>query len=311
MTDAVLKDAQRSIKAGSKSFALASRFFDPEIRADVVRLYAWCRYCDDVVDGQTAGRANEAAPQNDQAARLAELSARTERAIMGRPDDHPAFLGLARILSDHDMDPRHPRDLIAGFAMDVDQRSYRTLDDTLDYAYHVAGVVGVMMAHIMGVRAEPVLDRASDLGLGFQLTNIARDIYEDAAAGRVYVPADLLRSADAPTEPGAIMEAGSEASVHKAAIMLLDEADAYYASAEIGIRELPKRSARAIRAAAHIYRAIGDQIRKIPPAKLRERTFTGISTKLWLSLKANLPNGRGAPADQPARPVHLYRRPAS
>ena len=89
-------------------------------------------------------------------------------------------------------------DLLQGFEMDVEGRRYDTLEDTLDYAYHVAGVVGVMMARIMGVQDAPTLRRAQDLGLAFQLTNIARDVVEDARGGRVYLPGQWLDEAGVP-----------------------------------------------------------------------------------------------------------------
>ncbi len=91
-------------------------------------------------------------------------------------------------------------DHLDGFVMDVEGREYRTLTDTVEYCYHVAGVVGVMMAYIMGVRDEPTLDRATDLGLAFQLTNICRDVVEDSEVGRVYLPRDWLAEAGVPID---------------------------------------------------------------------------------------------------------------
>ena len=96
------------------------------------------------------------------------------------------------------MPHRYPLEHLDGFVMDVEGREYHTLTDTVEYCYHVAGVVGVMMAYIMGVRDEPTLDRATDLGLAFQLTNICRDVVEDAEVGRVYLPLDWLTEAGVP-----------------------------------------------------------------------------------------------------------------
>jgi len=125
--------------------------------------------------------------------RLEILRRDTANALAGNATDNLVFAGLARVVQTHDIDHRHPYDLLKGFEMDVSDRIYNTVDDILDYSYHVAGVVGVMMAHIMGVRDAATLNRASDLGLAFQLTNIARDVVDDARAGRVFIPKDLLK----------------------------------------------------------------------------------------------------------------------
>ena len=119
------------------------------------------------------------------------------------PTDNPVFAGIARVIETHEIDHKHPFDLLKGFEMDAEDRVYETVNDILDYSYHVAGVVGVMMANIMGVRDGATLDRASDLGLAFQLTNIARDVIDDAEADRVFVPQDLLLKHGAPIEASA------------------------------------------------------------------------------------------------------------
>jgi len=118
------------------------------------------------------------------------------------------------------------------------------VDDILDYSYHVAGVVGVMMANIMGVRDEATLDRASDLGLAFQLTNIARDVIDDAKADRVFVPQDLLTAAGAPVDAEAQMDRANWPALHKAACTQLDIAEKYYASAKVGIRRMGRTRRR-------------------------------------------------------------------
>jgi len=151
---------------------------------------------------------------------------------------------------------------VRGFEMDVAGRTYRTTADTLDYCYHVAGVVGVMMAMVMGVRDRDTLNRASDLGLAFQLTNIARDVVPDAIAGRVYLPEDLLLRVGLRPEPGAIANPANRAAVFAVTNELLALADAYYRSALYGMGRLPLGAAVGIGAARHIYRDIGRIVRK-------------------------------------------------
>ncbi|HKJ61756.1 MAG TPA: squalene/phytoene synthase family protein, partial [Hyphomicrobiales bacterium] len=131
-----------------------------------------------------------------------ELREKTRLAVHGRWNE-PVFGALARVVSECKIPEQNLMEHLEGFAMDVEERHYGTLEDTLSYCYHVAGVVGVMMAMIMGVRDSETLDRASDLGIAFQITNIARDVMDDVALGRVYLPAQWLREEgfDVPISP--------------------------------------------------------------------------------------------------------------
>ena len=170
--------------------------------------------------------------------------------------------------------------------MDAEERVYKSVDDILDYSYHVAGVVGVMMANIMGVRDAATLDRASDLGLAFQLTNIARDVIDDAKADRVFVPQDLLLGAGAPVDAGDQLDRANWPALHKAACAQLDIAEKYYASAKVGIKELDFRCAWAISAALKVYREIGENLRKGGPEAWEGRVGASNGRKMALALGA-------------------------
>ena len=278
--DPVVANAQRIIEQGSKSFAAAARLFDPETRARAFLLYAWCRYCDDRIDGQELGFGQNSPAPQEQLRILKELTDRTESAMAGEPASDPVFAGFQRVFRECGIQRRYPLELLQGFAMDVEQRQYLTLDDTLLYSYHVAGVVGAMMAAIMGVRDRSVLDRAVDLGLAFQLTNISRDVMEDAADGRIYLPRDWLRDAGAPVV--AEQFPGSEAAISVVVSRLLDEADRYSDSAFYGIGCLPFRSAWAIAAARQVYGAIGSQVRRRGADAWKTRAGTSAARKLGM-----------------------------
>jgi len=255
--DHIVIDSKQRIERGSKSFAAAAKLFPRETRHDAYLLYAWCRHCDDVIDGQDFGFRQGGSGPTGCETKLAELRAKTEAALNGMADE-PVFEALARVAAKHEIPERHPLELLEGFAMDVQGRHYETIEDTLDYCYHVAGVVGVMMAMIMGVRDRPTLLRACDLGLGFQLTNIARDVVDDAHDGRVYLPAQWLAEEGVP--PGGVGDPACRDQVAVVVGRLLDLADAYYLSARQGIAHLPIRSAWTIAAASRIYRAIGREV---------------------------------------------------
>lgn len=287
MTDPIIQNAHESIAKGSKSFALASRIFAPAMRDDAAMLYAWCRHCDDVIDGQEMGHGQITDYRDGQRERLESLTAQTKAALEQGGHSDPIFAGLARVFTAHDIPHRHAYELLRGFEMDTDIRRYVTRDDILDYCYHVAGVVGVMMAYVMGVRDAPTLDRASDLGLAFQLTNIARDVIDDARAERAYVPEDLLNAAHAPLQPAALAQRENWPPAFEAATQLLDMAEQYYASAKVGIKELPFRCAWAICAALKVYREIGQTLRKGGPEAWAQRVSASKSRKMWLAVSAS------------------------
>lgn len=287
MTDAVLAASKASIVKGSKSFRSASRLFEPEVREDAWLLYAWCRACDDEIDGQDHGFTHETLSTQEQRRRLDRLYDLTRRALAGEAMSDPTFAAFQRVALRHRLPERWAIDMIDGFRMDVNHHDYRTLDDVMAYCWHVAGVVGVMMARVMGVTDPEVLRRAQDLGLAFQLTNISRDVIEDAEGGRVYLPADWLREAHVSPTPEAVADPDNRAAVHAVTRRLLDVAEPYYDSARDGLRGLPFRSSMAIAAARGVYREIGRKVARGGPAVWKQRVSVGKAMKLWLF-------GRGA-----------------
>ena len=282
--DDLVERSRAVIERGSKSFAAAARLFDPQTRAGAYLLYAWCRHCDDRTDDQDLGFDGGRLPPSEARDRLAELEEQTRSALRGETSADPVFAGLAAVVRRHEIPEHFPLEHLAGFRMDVEGRTYRTLDDTLEYCYHVAGVVGVMMAHIMGVRDEPTLDRAADLGIAFQLTNICRDVIDDAEVGRIYLPGDWLDEAGVPAVEVARPE--HRPAVFQVARRLLSAADSYYASAWLGISQLPPRSAWAVAAANAVYRDIGRLILTRGPKAWDRRASTSKARKLALVLGA-------------------------
>ena len=282
MTDAVLAAAHEAIQKGSKSFALASRLFDGGTRDRATLLYAWCRHCDDVIDDQMLGEgAHEWAKWGaTPAERLARLRDCTDKALAGEPTGEPAFEALARVAAETGLPARYAHDLIDGFAIDVDWKTVISGDDLLTYCYHVAGCVGVMMAIVMGVPPadHATLARASDLGLSFQLNNIARDVAEDAARGRCYLPLEWLQAEGLSLETYALPE--SRAALHRVVTRLVDLAERYEASAAHGVPALRNRQAWAVLSAAQIYGDIGRKVRGQGPEALEHRAYTRRRDKL-------------------------------
>jgi 15-cis-phytoene synthase len=282
--------ARNSIARGSKSFAVASRLFDRETRERVWLLYAWCRKCDDMADGQDHGGAM--ALVNDPRARLAAIRDLTAKALAGQETGEPAFDALGVVARECGLTQKMADDVIDGFALDVDDWHPRSEGDLYRYCFHVAGAVGVMMAVVMGVDAkdDATLNRACDLGLAFQLANIARDIEEDDAAGRCYIPDDWQALLD--IGPGEHMRPHNRGKLALIARWLADEAGQYEASARIGAADLPFRARWAVLSAAGIYGDIARKVRAAGEHAWDQRLFTSKQEKLrwvyrafWLARK--------------------------
>ncbi len=306
--DAIVATAHESIARGSKSFAAASRLFDRPVRERAWLLYAWCRRCDDIADGQDHGHGMTVRPGAE--GRLAELTAMTEAALAGEVVGDPAFDALRLVVAETAMPAAWPRDLIAGFALDAAEWRPRTEDDLYRYCYHVAGVVGCMMAVVMGVSPDDdaTLDRACDLGLAFQLANIARDVDEDAAAGRCYLPQDWLDAAGIPTDD--LMAPAHRPALAAIARRLAERAEALEVSARHGTPALSRRSAWAVLSAAAIYGAIARKVAGRGAAAWDRRVTTGKVEKLGFIARAyGEARGRARLYPPTPRDANLWTRP--
>ena len=234
----------------SKSFALASRLLPKDCRDHIAVVYGFCRHVDDAID---------LVPPRDRPRALETLRDAVDSIYAGRATGVVAFDAFAVVARTRSIPRVYVDELIAGMAMDVARAEYATLEALLHYAHRVAGVVGLLLCHVMGIADMRALRNAAHLGLAMQLTNICRDVAEDLGDGRVYVPRSLLRVAL--TRVPAAGTPAREAARH-AVRTLLDEADRLYASADAGMVALPFRCALAVRVARHVYAAIGDVVRE-------------------------------------------------
>ncbi len=281
---ALVAHARQSIARGSKSFAMASRLFDRETRERVWLLYAWCRACDDLADAQDMG--GDLGDQSSVAERVATIRDLTVRAMAGETTEEPAFDALGLLAREAPITQAMADDVLAGFDLDARGWQPRCSADVLRYCYHVAGAVGVMMAAVMGVPAgdEDSLDRACDLGLAFQLANIARDVSEDAAAGRCYLPAEWLEEAGIASNE--LTRPYNLQALVPLVARLCDMAEVYEASARIGAARLPFRKRWAVLSAAGIYGAIAREVRARGDCALDRRVHTSGAQKAGFVLRA-------------------------
>ena len=273
------------LRGGSRSFHAASLLLPARVRAPASALYAFCRLADDAVD---LGGGRPAA--------VARLRERLARAYEGRPLPIPADRAFAVVVSRHGIPRALPEALLEGLAWDAEGgRRYGDLPALEAYAARVAGSVGCMMAVLMGVRDRGALARACDLGVAMQLTNIARDVGEDARAGRLYLPLRWLREAG--VDPDAwlarpVFDPALAAVVRR----LLLAADELYRRAGAGIAALPAGCRPGIRAAGLLYAGIGREVERRGFDSVGARARVSGSRKTALLLRAALPEGFGRSA---------------
>ncbi len=296
--------AHASIARGSKSFNLASKLFDRTTRERAWLLYSWCRRCDDIADGQDHG--GERKVVVDAQARLGTIRFLTDSALNGVATGDPAFDAIGVVMRECPIPRAFIDDHIAGFALDSENWYPRSEDDLLRYCYHVAGVVGCMMAVVMGIDPadDDTLDRACDLGLAFQLSNIARDIAEDDAVGRCYLPLDWLTAANMGRIDAMLPKhRQSLADMARRLAMMVGR---YEQSARGGAPALPFRSRWAILSATNIYGAIAREVDRLENAAWDHRVVVSKSAKAGFVLTAMGQAFRPAPKSDR---VGLWTRP--
>lgn len=274
LSSADRRACRRSLAEGSKSFFAASLLLPPRLRGPATVLYAFCRAADDAVDGSA-----------DPAAAVADLRRRLDRIYAGRPAACPVERLFADLVETIDLPRALPEALIEGFAWDADGRRYADLAALEAYAFRVAGVVGMMMSVLMGRRSEAALARAADLGIAMQYTNIARDVGEDARAGRLYLPLDWL-AAEGLDGPALLMAPTPSLGLARVVARLLAAAESHYARAEAGIALLPPDCRPAIHAARLVYREIGHCLAAAGHDSISARTVVPGRRKLVLMADA-------------------------
>ncbi len=267
-------ECRDAIRIGSRTFYAASLLLPARVREPAYGLYAFCRLSDDAID---LGGGCIAA--------LDRLRERLDRVYARRPIDHAADRAFADFVWRFAVPRALPEALLDGLAWDAQGRRYETLEDLFDYAARVAGAVGAMMTLMMGARSRAAAARACDLGVAMQLTNIARDVGEDARDGRLYLPLSWLREAG--LDPDAFLaRPRPSVALRKVVARLLREADALYARARSGVAELPWNCRPAILAAALLYAEIGTEIGRASLDSISRRARVSGARKTRLLARA-------------------------
>jgi phytoene synthase len=291
--------SQAALAAGSKSFRLAGRLLPRRVSDDAAVCYAWCRRADDLVDESP-----------DPAAGVRRLHVELERIYSDLPissrgvsegaSGDAVLAAFQELVKRRRIPCAYPAALVAGFAMDAAGVRYREWADLELYSHRVAGVVGLMMTHVLGVHDARCLPAAARLGMAMQLTNICRDVLEDWQHGRLYLPAQLLghpgQTGVRPPrpEPGAALDrsprppAPLQPAMVAAVRQVLARAGRYYRAAGVGFIDLPWRSSFAIRVAALVYAEIGQVLARRGYDVFGGRAVVPGWRKLWLVGRAAL-----------------------
>jgi len=268
--------ADKAAQSGS-SFHYSFRLLDPARRAAITALYAFCREVDDIVD--------EVADPNVARVKLAWWRTEVDRIYGGTPQ-HPVAQALAPVAQRYRLPQAHLQTVIDGMAMDLDKTRYLDFAELEIYCDRVAGVVGLMSAEIFGYELPETRDYARDLGIAFQLTNIVRDVGEDARRGRIYLPQeDLARFG---VQASDVMKARATPAFAELMAFEVDRTRAWY---ERALGKLPARDRRAQRAGlamAAIYRTLLDEIARDGYRVLDRRITLTPVRKLWIATRAAL-----------------------
>ena len=264
------------IRTGSLSFHAASKLLPGAVRDPALALYAFCRLADDEVDeGDNKARA------------VIDLQARLDLAYEGRPRNAPEDRAFAAVVEAYEMPKALPQALLEGLAWDAMERQYASLADLQAYCARVASAVGAMMCVLMHVRDADALARACDLGVAMQLTNIARDVGEDARMGRIYLPLDWLEAAGV-SQAAFLADPQATPEIRRMVRDLLRRAQGLYLRSEAGIAALPLGARTGIYAARYIYAAIGTAVQRNGYDSVHYRGHTSKAHKMGLIAKSAL-----------------------
>jgi phytoene synthase len=289
VTPEQLATCRRVIAIHSKSFALASKLLPPSARDNAAVVYAWCRHADDAVD---------LAPAGEQPAALERLRIELEGVYADAPQADLVPGAFQEVAKQQNIPREYPEELLAGMQMDAEGTDYESLDRLLQYCFRVAGTVGLMMCHVMGVQQPGAVRHAAHLGMAMQLTNICRDVAEDWARGRLYIPDQILEECAAAglrSELGGPLPRAVRGPLAGAVRRLLAEADRFYRSGDRGLPMLSWQAALAVRTARLVYSRIGRRIERSGCDVFAGRMYVPRHAKLRLLARAVAEAGAEAP----------------
>lgn len=264
---------QKAARSGS-SFYYSFLFLPPERRRAIISLYAFCRELDDVVD--------ECSDPELARTKLRWWRSQVDRIYSGIPE-HPVAQALTTTTRAYRLPQQLLEEFIQGMEMDLNQRRYANFPALKQYCFRAAGVVGLMSAEIFGYENPATLEYAEKLGLAFQLTNIIRDVGEDARRDRIYLPVDELARFN--VSAGDILQCRESPGFQQLMEYQIERAQGYYRDAFAALPPVDRKSQRAGLVMAAIYQALLNEIRRDSSRVLTQRISLTPLRKLWIAWK--------------------------
>ena len=263
---------QKKAADSGSSFYYSFMFLPANRRRAITALYAFCREVDDVVD--------ECQDPQIAATKLVWWRQAVAKLYAGAPD-HPVTQALLPVLGEFNLPQEQLFEIIDGMEMDLQQTRYLDFKALSLYCYRVASVVGLLAAEIFGSQDRQTQKYAHDLGMAFQLTNIIRDVGEDARRGRVYLPIDELQRFDVPVAD--ILNARQTDNFRRLMEFQIERAEQYYAQAMAALPAIDRKAQRPGLVMAAIYRTLLEEIKRDGCQVLTQRTSLTPLRKLWIA----------------------------
>jgi phytoene synthase len=267
---------QEKAAASGSSFYYSFLFLSPEKRQAITALYAFCREVDDCVDN--------CSDPNIARQKLSWWRSEVQRAFHDKPQ-HPVGIALQTSLERFNLAEEHFHAIIDGMLMDTEQHHYATFEDLSLYCYRAAGVVGLLAAEIFGYRNKQTLDYARELGTAFQLTNIIRDVREDAQRDRIYLPEEDLQQFSLTRQD--IINANRSDNMHEMLNFQIQRAQGFYDKAFACLPDEDRYAQRSGIIMAAIYRRLLEKIKNKPFTIFQQRTSLSPLQKLWIAWNTN------------------------
>ena len=283
----------QKLKKHAKSFYFAGLLLDKQTLHDASVLYAFCRQLDDAADIED----------------MSEKSVKLQQLITDYRTDHSQNeinIAFKELKKQYQLNNRFIDDLILGVSSDIQFKQPKDLKELIFYSYQVAGTVGGLMARILGATNEKAWRFAIDLGIGMQLTNISRDIKEDALNNRIYLPQDQLGSdIDATT----ILNPEHKTKVYHVTKEILNTADKYYQSGFSGIYYIPKKNKFSILIAGMLYQSIGNKVLNNNEKFLKQRVYLTLFEKIIILIKEYLKQTKTLNQAEPHHQTQMLHQP--
>ena len=283
----------QTLKKHAKSFYFAGLLLDKQTLHDASVLYAFCRQLDDAADIED----------------MSEKSVKLQQLITDYRTDHSQNeinIAFKKIKKQYQLNNQFIDDLILGVSSDLQFKQPKDLKELIFYSYQVAGTVGGLMARILGATNEKAWRFAIDLGIGMQLTNISRDVKEDALNNRIYLPQDQLGSdIDATT----ILNPEHKTKVYHVTKEILNTADKYYQSGFSGIYYIPKKNKFSIFIAGMLYQSIGSKVLNNNEKFLKQRVYLTLFEKIIILIKEYLKQTKTLNQVEPHHQTQMLHQP--